>query len=351
MDYAKAIEYTHSLLRFGSRPGLDRIRALLCAIGNPEKKLRAVHVAGTNGKGSVCAMLSSICKEAGLKTGLFISPYILDFRERIQIDGAFIPKQAYAEVCTRVKEASESLAEELRPTEFEFVTAAALLYFAHENCDIVILETGLGGRLDSTNVWEQPLVTVITSISKDHMAVLGDTLSQIAAEKCGILKPGRPLVTTPKQPVEAMQVIDKMTKNLACPIIMPQIEQAKILSDTLFGSEFIYQGLPIHQPLAGCFQLENTLLAIEAARLLPAELGITGHAMAGGIAKVSHPARFEVICKEPLIILDGAHNDGGAQALRSSLDRYLPQQPAFGDMRDAARQGICKGLSSFNPSF
>ncbi len=349
MDYNTAIEYTHSLLRFGSRPGLERINALLCALGSPQKKLAAVHVAGTNGKGSVCVCLAKLFEQKGLKTGLFISPYIVNFRERMQINSKFISKVDYAEVASEVRKASESLDGSLHPTEFEFVTAAALLWFSKTNCDVVVLETGLGGRLDSTNVFEAPLCTVITSISTDHTAVLGDTTEKIAAAKCGIIKKGCPVVTCDSQLPEAMAVIEDTAQKLGAPLKKVKQEDINVLFDTAFGIDLVYKGISIHQPLAGSFQAENTCLAVEAAKT--AFPDISDETILKGIEKVKHPARFEVVSRSPLIILDGAHNDGGARALAQSLENYFPNERFFGICGMLRDKDYEKALSRLTPLF
>lgn len=349
MDYGTALEYTHSLLRFGSRPGLERIEALLGALGNPQRKLSAVHIAGTNGKGSVCACLSSIFQSKGLKTGLFISPYIIDFRERMQINSEYISKTDYAKIATEVRMAAESLDGELFPTEFEFVTAAALLWFEKNGCDTVVLETGLGGRLDSTNVFDDPLCTVITSVSTDHTAVLGDSLEKIAAEKCGIIKEGRPVVTPLSQPDEVMKVIRAKAAEMGTPLYAVDRRQADVLFDTVGGSDFVFDRMNIHQPLAGSFQIENTCLAITAARLAFSD--ITDAEIVGGVAKTRHPARLEVMSKSPLIILDGAHNDGGAAALAASLEKYLPGRRLFGICGMLRDKEYERALSHLTPLF
>ena len=183
-----AENYYHSLLTFGIMPGLDRIKILLERLGSPEKSLRCIHVAGTNGKGTVCSFLASVLKEAGYKTGLYTSPYIVDFRERIRIDGEMISEEELEQVTASVRSEIEALRnEDVIITEFEAVTAAAFLYYKNAGCDFVVLETGLGGRFDATNVIERPLASVITSISLDHVNILGNTISDIAYEKCGII--------------------------------------------------------------------------------------------------------------------------------------------------------------------
>ena len=183
MQYQEAVSYVHSLLRFGVKPGLERMRAMMEALGNPQDRLRFAHVAGTNGKGSTCAMLAEILCASGYKTGLFTSPYVIEFRERMQVNGEMIPQDTFAALIERIRPVADRLAAQgMQPTEFEVITAAAFLYFEQEKCDIVVLEVGLGGRLDSTNIIKTPLVSVITSVSMDHMNVLGNTLEEIAAE-------------------------------------------------------------------------------------------------------------------------------------------------------------------------
>ncbi len=349
MNYSEALEYTHSLLRFGSRPGLERINALLEELGNPHHHLKVIHIAGTNGKGSVSSIVSKILETAGYKTALFISPYIIDFRERMQINSQYISENEYAELCTTVKNAAERLPGDLHPTEFELVTAIALLWFSRQKCDVAVFETGLGGRLDSTNVFEKPLATVITSISMDHMAVLGDSLSEIAAEKCGIIKNDCVVITSPYQPDEAMAVI-KNTSNLKnALLIVPEINSVEIISDTVFGSEFVYLGLKIRQPLAGTFQIENTVIAIEAVK--QCGLCVGDNDIVSGIKNVRHPARFEVISSEPLVILDGAHNVGGAKALSDSLKKYLGGKHLFGICGMLKDKEYEKALSCLTPLF
>ena len=208
-----AEKYYHSLLTFGIMPGLDRIKILLERLGNPEKSLRCIHVAGTNGKGTVCSFLASVLKQSGYKTGLYTSPYIVNFRERIRIDGEMISETDLEEVTDIVRNQIEKLrSEDITITEFEAVTAAAFLYYKNQGCDFVVLETGLGGRFDATNVIERPLASVITSISLDHVNILGNTISEIAYEKCGIIKNGCPVVTNSAQPSDALKMIKEQSE-------------------------------------------------------------------------------------------------------------------------------------------
>ena len=309
MNYNEALDYIHSLLRFGSRPGLERIKELLDELGNPQNDLKFIHVAGTNGKGSVCAMLASSLKAAGYKTGLYISPFITCFRERIQINGNFISESELAELTERVKSVG------IEVTEFEFITALAFLYFKNKGCDIVVLETGLGGRLDATNVIECPDAAVITGIGLDHTGVLGDTIEQIAAEKCGIIKKGCRLFTTYNQPPQALQVISSFAEP-----IVPDLLKLKPLNSDLTGSEFIYKGERFKVSLVGLHQIENAMLVIETLR--GCQLPVSDDAIKRGISTVSFPARLEVLSYEPLVMLDGAHNPHGARALSAEMQKY-----------------------------
>ena len=211
MNYDEALSYVHSLLVFGSKPGLDRINEVMAKLGNPQNNLKFIHIAGTNGKGSTATMLSNVYIKAGLKVGLYISPFVIDFRERIQLNGQMIGKTDFAHFAQKIKDANVTL------TEFEFITAVAFCYFAEKQCDIVILETGLGGRLDATNIIEKPLCSVITHISLDHTGVLGDTLEQIAAEKCGIIKNRGLTVTDMNQEPEVLKVIKAHSDSLVIP--------------------------------------------------------------------------------------------------------------------------------------
>ena len=268
MTYTEALNKIHSLLTFGSRPGLDRVRELLRRMGDPQDKLRYIHVAGTNGKGSVCAMLSAILVAAGYKTGLFISPYITDFRERIQINNAMVSE----EVLTDAVEKTFPLIEQLRAegiviTEFEYVNALEFYIHAQAECDIVVLETGMGGLLDCTNVIRPPLCAVITTIGLDHTAILGDTIAAIAEQKCGIFKSGS-LAVTSAQCEEAMRVIAGTAAAKHIPLIKSSSVSLELRDITLGGSEFLYQGAPILLRLAGDYQLENARTALAAIEVL-----------------------------------------------------------------------------------
>lgn len=322
MTYDEAIKKIDSLLVFGVKPGLERITRLLELMGNPQKKLRFVHVAGTNGKGSVSNMTASVLTKSGYKTGLFTSPHITGFGERMQIDFERVSEGEVAELV----ESIFPLAERMKAngeiiTEFEFVTAMAFQWFFDNNCDVVVLETGLGGRFDSTNVIETPLCSVITSISLDHTGVLGDTLEKIAFEKCGIIKNGGATVFA-FQEEEVNNVVACTAAERGNVLYSPA--QLTVESSDVTGSEITYGSLEIKLPLVGKHQVNNLALVLCAVQALKKRgLIIPDEAIKSGIESVKMPARFELISTEPIIILDGAHNPGGLKSLSEAIDTYL----------------------------
>lgn len=305
MNYNDTLNYIHSLGNFSKKPTLDRIKAVLEALGNPQNSFSAIHIAGTNGKGSVSAMLHTVFKTMGMKTGLFISPFILDFRERIQINGEFIPEN---ELCSL---AQEVINTRIELTEFEFITAIAFLYFKLKKCDVAIVETGLGGRLDATNVLTNLKASIITKIGLDHTAILGDTIEQITKEKCGIIK-NAPVITNFNQPKEAFTVLNKYNP------IIPNTEKLKIIKSDVFCNEFLYDGVLYKTSLSGEYQIENALIVIETAL----KLGVSEGILQKALVNTFFPARMEVICKNPTVILDGAHNPDGADALSKVMQKY-----------------------------
>ena len=329
--YEETLRYIHSLERFGIKPGLTRIAALCCALGDPQKHLRFIHVAGTNGKGSTSTMLANICRAAGYKTGLYVSPYVLDFRERIQLDGGMIPKERLVQVVDRVRKAAGTLPDDDRPTEFELITAAALLFFREENCGVVVLETGLGGRLDATNVIDCPLVNVIVSISLDHTAVLGDTLEAIAREKCGTLKPGGVCVSYPLQPPEALNVIRQTCKDRGVVLRIPATSDVDILHEDIRGTDAVIGGLRVHIPMLGRHMVCNASAVVEAARVLRKRgLSVSDADISTGIAESVMPARMQIVREQPLVLMDGGHNEGCARAFRDAVQRFLPGKRIVG---------------------
>ena len=329
MTYETALKKIHSLLTFGSRPGLDRMREFLRRLGDPQNRLKYIHVAGTNGKGSTCAVLSAILTAAGYKTGLFISPYITDFRERIQINNRMISKKALTEAV----EATFPVLEELRAegiviTEFEYVNALQFYWHAKEKCDVVVLETGMGGLLDCTNVIEPPLCAVITAIGLDHTAILGDTIAKIAAQKCGIVKNGSAVVTAPQEP-EAMEVIEAAAREKGAALLKSANLPIKIKEMTLAGSRFTLEGEEYFLRLAGRHQIENAANALTALFYLRNKglLSFNTEHVRRGLAAAVNPARLELFGENPPVLLDGAHNPNGIAALERALEDFLPDAP------------------------
>ncbi|MBQ3006934.1 MAG: bifunctional folylpolyglutamate synthase/dihydrofolate synthase [Clostridia bacterium] len=325
MNCNEAIEYIHSLQKFGIKPGMERIRALCDALGNPQEKLKVIHVAGTNGKGSTSTMISNILRKSGYNTGLFISPYVTDFRERIQYNGNMIEKSELSDCVERVKEAIDALLlNDIQPTEFEALTAVAFLYFEKKKCDFVVLEVGLGGRLDSTNIINAPYVSVITSISLDHIAILGDTIEKIAFEKCGIIKFGAETVSYPFQDEKAMEIIKKTCRDKHNSLRIPDVSELSVEDEDMNGTQVEYCGLSYKLPLAGKHMVYNSCTAIEAIRSLERfNICISDEVIKSGIEMTVMPARMELLRKKPLIILDGGHNEGCANALSSFIKKHL----------------------------
>lgn len=325
MTYENALQKIHSLLTFGSRPGLDRILTLLDRMGNPQDKLKYIHVAGTNGKGSVCAMISAVLVEEGYKTGLFISPYITDFRERIQINNKMISKELLVSAVENTFPLIEQLQNEgIVITEFEYVNALQFYIHSKAECDVVVLETGLGGLLDCTNVIKSPLCSVLTSIGLDHTALLGDTIEKIAEQKCGILKKNSIAITS-LQNIQAMNVIKNTAEHLEIPLYKAENICLNIKEENLSGSIFNYKNLVLKLPLAGNHQIENAktaLCAIEALRTNNL-LSISDESIIKGFAKAVNPARLEALRKNPTVLLDGAHNPDGVNALQHFIKKHL----------------------------
>ena len=337
-----AIEYIHSLGRFTGKPGLHRIKALCEALGNPQDRLKFVHLAGTNGKGSTACMIASALQAAGLRTGLYTSPYLVQFYERIRVDGVMISDDDLTRLCERVTVACESLTLPEGETigEFEFTTALAFLCFVEQECDIVVLETGLGGRCDATNVIKNAEVCVITPISLDHMAVLGNTTAVIAAEKAGIFKPGAAVVCADGQPNDVQRVLRRAC-DAAGAVWFGGAEDCRVLRCDIGGSAFVYeaQGYTIAMP--GRHQLQNARTALRALNALR-ERGwnIPTEAAVRGLARARIAGRLERVVDQPLILLDGAHNAAGADALCHAVDELLKMKPAARCDGHGARQGL-----------
>ena len=324
MTYSEAIGYLRELNLFGTKLGLNNPRRLAALAGSPHERLRFIHVAGTNGKGSVCAMLESIYRKAGLRTGLFTSPHLVSFRERMQVNRELIPEKTVARLTAQLRDSAAEFPEGQGPTFFEVAMVMALCHFAEQACDIVLWETGMGGRLDATNI-VTPLASVITNIGLDHTHWLGETHAAIATEKAGIIKPGIPALTAAEQP-KALAVI-----------------RAKAAGQ---GSELIELGQEegaTDLPLPGRHQQTNANLARVVVRQLQAKLPVSPAAVCGGLTKVHWPGRLQVVRHgEQRVLLDGAHNAEGAAMLRRALtDEFCANSPVFilgmVDEKDGAR--------------
>lgn len=335
MNYQEALDFIHSTYQFGSKLGLDNIRCLLALLGNPHQGLKVIHVAGTNGKGSTSAYLHGILKEAGYRVGLYTSPYLETFTERIQINGENIPQGKLVQLTALVKDKIHQMVAEGKnhPTEFEVVTAIAFTYFAAEKVDYLVLEVGLGGRLDATNVIENPLISVITPIGYDHMQYLGESLGQIAVEKGGIIKNNRPTIVYP-QDQEVMTVLEGLCRERNSTCLVADQSELKIHSSTIEEQHFSVKIMGtdyshIKIKMVGLHQIYNcctALWVIEALRQA-GDLEIEQKAIYNGVYSTVWPGRLEVLGKNPLIMIDGAHNTHGAAALRESLIRLLGAYP------------------------
>ncbi len=321
MNYKETLEYIHSLGNFSLPATLDRIKAAMLALDNPQRNFKAVHIAGTNGKGSTAAMLASVFKTEGYKTALFTSPFIIDFRERIQIDGEFISENDLVRLSEHV------INTNIKLTEFEFITAVAFLYFSEQKCQVAVIETGLGGRLDATNVLDNKAVSVITKIGLDHTAILGDTIEKIASEKCGIIG-NSPTVTVANQESAALGVIKRSANKLT----IPDKAKLTVLRSDFSGNEFLYKGVKYKTCLGGGYQIENALVAIET--VFESGIYVSYENLLKGIENGAFPARLESFFNGR-IVLDGAHNPDGAAALAEEIKTSKkPNVAIIGMMQD-----------------
>lgn len=356
MTTQQAIDAIHALPRMApGAPTLDRMRELLRRLGNPEQSLKCIHIAGTNGKGSLSAMTASILTQAGYKTGLTISPFVLEFRERFQINGQMIPPRTLAALAQKVLDAAAQMQAETGtgPVEFEAVTALALLWFAREKCDLVVLETGLGGRCDATNAVEHTLVAAITRIGLDHTEVLGDTLAAIAAEKAGIIKKGCRVVCYPDQPAEAMGPILAAAAEANTHIITPELGDLRLLNARALETRVDYGGYETTLGLVGEHQAYHAAMAVEIALTLWREFGyaISDEAILAGLAQAKMPARIEVLRRHPLLLLDGCHNPDGAAALGNALRKARYEENLVAVMGVLADKDADAMLASLSPYF
>ncbi len=353
MNVSEALEYIHSVCWKGSIPGLGRTQELLQKMGNPEKKLRFIHVAGTNGKGSTAAMLASILRQAGYTTGLYTSPYIIRFHERMQVNGEMISDKELCDITAYIRPLADAMTES--PTEFELVTCIAMEYFVRHGCQIVVMEVGMGGALDSTNVIDPPEAAVICNIGLDHTEVLGDTLEKIAAAKAGIIKAGSPAVIYRAAPsVEA--VFEEKCRAVGSALHKADFDAIRLIRHDLGGQVFDfgrYKALEL--PLLGAHQLRNTAVVLTTVDVLREEgWNISDENVRMGLKTVRWPGRFELLRREPLFIVDGGHNPQCIEALVQNIRQYLAEQPLTvltGVLADKDYHCMYAGVAQFAARF
>lgn len=333
MNYKEAIDFLNSKINFGSKPGLKRITKLMELVGNPHKNINYIHISGTNGKGSVSFMLASILKKSGYKTGLYISPAIDDVREKIQMNGNFISEKDFAEIVSILEPAVNNKVFKDDPiTEFEFSTAVAFSYFKKENCDIAIVETGMGGKWDATNIIQNPICSVITSISKDHTQILGDTIEKIAYEKLGIIKPFCPVIISANQKKEVYDIANKIAKEINSDIFVADTGVLKNVNISLDnGIQCKYKDLKINLNTCGKYQIENISTVCKVLTIIKEKLHIDKKSVVNGFKNVYLPCRTEVIHKvSPRIILDAAHNISGIEKLKEFIKDNFKKEDLIG---------------------
>lgn len=347
MNYEEARAYMEEVTKAGIVPGLESIKRLLEELSNPQDELKFIHIAGTNGKGSVLSYLSAILQSAGYCVGRYISPTLFHYRERIQVNQIFIEKEEFAFYVEKVARAIQKMKEkgEMIPTAFEIETAISFLYFKDKSCDVVLLETGLGGRYDATNIVKTTILEVFTSISMDHMAILGKTLTEIASQKAGILKSGIPGVSA-NQKMEVEKVLRKEAKALDCPMTFVENCDITDVSYHLSGQSFSYKGISFFISLLGSYQIENACVAIEATYQLK-KLGyeITQEILRKGLKETKWKGRFTCLRKEPLFFIDGAHNEAAAEKLKESMETYFKGKRIFfimGMLKDKDYEKVAK---------
>lgn len=350
MNYSEALTFIHSINSMFCNPGLERTKALCEALGNPQDSLKLIHIAGTNGKGSTSSMLSSILMEAGYTVGLYTSPFILRFNERIRVNGVEISDDDLANITSIVRPIAEKMTD--KPTEFELITAIAFYYFKMMGCDFVVLECGLGGRYDATNVINTAVLSLITGISLDHTAILGDTIEKIAWEKAGIIKGDVPVIFGGNNEA-ALSVIKSEAEKTNSPLYTVDHSKIKLINTNLSGSTFNFSDYEnVKIGLLGLYQLKNAAMVISAVdRLSALGISIPKNAVYRGLEKARWPARFEVIHKDPMIIFDGAHNAEGISSARASIEEYFKNQKIItisGVLKDKDYKKIASDIASFS---
>lgn len=352
MNYHQSREYIADSQRYGSVLGLDNMQGLMERLGNPQDTLSVIHVAGTNGKGSVIAYLYTVLSEAGYRVGRYVSPTLYAYRERMEISGEVISREEFAGCLTEAAHVIEKMTEEglPHPTPFEIETAVAFLFFAHKKCDVVLLEVGMGGSLDATNIIKNPLLSILTSISMDHMEFLGNTLGEIAATKAGIIKQGCPMITI-RQQEEAERAIRHVCNICGVSYIEAEPGEAAVTEERAEGQRFLYKGEEYAISLGGVYQKENAVLAICALELL-GKLGLptTREQRLRGLKDAKWNGRFTVLLNKPLFIVDGAHNPAAAERMADSIQRYFKGKKIYyimGVFRDKDYKTVIKKTYSY----
>lgn len=353
-NYQQAMDYIEEKMKLGSVPGLDNILELLHRMGNPEKKMKVLHIAGTNGKGSVFSFVQTTLVTAGYKIGRYVSPTVMDYLERFQMSdkgSVFnMPQEVFAALLDEVAEKVDEMVQEGMdsPTAFEIETAVAYLYFAREEVDYALIECGMGGRLDATNVTEKSYMSVITSIDFDHMQFLGDTLGEIAYEKAGIIKPDSICISAP-QPPEVEAVILSRCEELNTKLIMVDASDIECINMDETGTAFSYKGKTYNISLSGEYQLINAGVAIEVLSMLK-ELGADLIDISIGLSRTNWPGRFTIKSKNPLVIIDGAHNEAAWRMLAKTLNKHFTNRQfifIIGVLKDKEYKRMVEILSPY----
>jgi len=325
MNYQESRKYIEDSQKYGSVLGLDNMRELMGRLGNPQDKLKIIHVAGTNGKGSVIAYLYTVLREAGYRVGRYISPALYSYRERMEVSGEAVSREDFAICLSRTAQAISQMTEEglPHPTPFEIETAVAFLFFEMKKCELVLLEVGMGGSLDATNIIKTPVLSVLASISIDHIGFLGNTLGEIAKTKAGIIKKGCPMITI-HQKAEAENAIKDVCGICGVPFREVDGNQALVIEESPEGQSFRYEGEEYRISLGGVYQKENAVLAIETLKML-SEIGFPTieEQRKEGLFRTRWNGRFTVLSREPLFIVDGAHNPAAAEKMASSIRHYF----------------------------
>lgn len=348
---AQAVEYIHSFSWLGSRPGLDRTRQLLAAMGDPERQLQFIHIVGTNGKGSTAAMLASVLTAAGYTTGLYTSPYIHHFEERMVVNGGEITGDELADITQWVGGLADQMEE--HPTEFELVTCVAMEFFRRKQCQIVVLEAGMGGRLDSTNVIPAPQAVVITNIGLDHTAQLGNTVEAIAAEKAAVIKDGCPVILY-EQRESVTQVVREVCEAHGATLTIASAKDVVLERESPEGQWWKWKGQSLFVPLLGDNQRHNGAVVLATLEAISAHYPVSPQALAQGLERVRWPGRFELLHRSPWFVVDGGHNPQCAATVADNLKRYFPGKAPvllMGVLGDKDRAGLCETVAPLARAF